>query len=233
MEVFADALGAGLGALVVVYLVMMLFVAAWGIVSYVFTSLGFYSMAKRRGINNPWLAWIPVGNYWIAGSISDQYQQVAKGKDTRRRTILLILALSGYALAIISSGASVAQIMSVIMADHGYNSYGTGMAAYGLMGLMSSGLSIASSVVYYFCLYDLYASAKPENAVLYIVLSILVGVATPFLIFSCRIHDLGMVPPPQPQYYSPVYGQQPTAPTWQNTQQTDTPPANPWDQNRQ
>ena len=151
MEVFADALGAGLGALVVVYLVMMLFVAAWGIVSYVFTSLGFYSMAKRRGINNPWLAWIPVGNYWIAGSISDQYQQVAKGKDTRRRTILLILALSGYALAIISSGASVAQIMSVIMADHGYNSYGTGMAAYGLMGLMSSGLSIASSVVYYFC----------------------------------------------------------------------------------
>lgn len=233
MEVFADALGAGLGALLVIYLVMLLFVAAWGIVSYVFTSLGFYTMAKRRGIANPWLAWIPVGNRWIAGSISDQYQQVAKGKHTRRRTILLILALSGYALSIISSGMSIAQMVSMIMTDHLDSTASVGMPAYGLIGLMSSGLSIASSVVYYFCLYDLYASAKPENAVLFIVLSILVGVATPFLIFSCRNHDQGMVPPPQPQYYPPVYGQQPTAPTWQNTQQTYTPPTDPWNQDQQ
>ena len=48
--------------------------AAWGIGigAYVLWSLGVYTIAKRRGIRKPWLSWIPVGNLWILGSISDQ-----------------------------------------------------------------------------------------------------------------------------------------------------------------
>ena len=41
---------------------------------YVFTSLALYTIAKRRGINHPWLSWIPVANVWILGSIADQYR---------------------------------------------------------------------------------------------------------------------------------------------------------------
>ena len=41
------------------------------LVLYIFQSVALYSMAKNRGIANPWLAWLPIGNHWIAGSLSD------------------------------------------------------------------------------------------------------------------------------------------------------------------
>lgn len=211
--------GVAFGILLIVYLVILLFASVFGIISYIFTSLGMYTMANRRGINNAWLAWIPIGDAWIAGSISDQYQQVAKNKTTHRRRTLMILIIVTFVGSVIGGIASVAQIMMMSLGDPEAG-MATGAMGSVLGGLITSGLSIAYSVVYYFCLYDFYASAKPENAVLYLVLSILLGVVTPFLIFSCRNKDQGMVPP-QPQYQPPVYGQQPT---WQSVQNQPTQP---------
>ena len=37
---------------------------------YVVTSLSLHAMAKGRFIEKAWLAWIPVGNLWILGSIA-------------------------------------------------------------------------------------------------------------------------------------------------------------------
>lgn len=38
---------------------------------FVFTAVALYTLAKNRGIRHPWLAWIPVANVWILGSLSD------------------------------------------------------------------------------------------------------------------------------------------------------------------
>lgn len=214
-----EEFGTAFGILLIFYLVILAFASIWGIISYIFTSLGMYTMANRRGIHNAWLAWIPIGDAWIAGSISDQYQQVAKNKTTHRRRTLMILIIVTFVGSLISGIASVAQIVMMGFGDPEAGMV-TGALGSGLGGLITGGLSIAYSVVYYFCLYDLYSSAKPENAVLYLVLSILLGVVTPFLIFSCRNHDQGMVPP-QPQYQPPVYGQQPV---WQSVQNQPTQP---------
>ena len=48
------------------------------IAMYVLSAWGMYTIANRRGIHRPWLAWIPVANMWILGSISDQYQLSVK-----------------------------------------------------------------------------------------------------------------------------------------------------------
>ena len=61
------------------------------VVVYVFQSIGLYTIAKRRGIQNPWLAWLPIGSEWIAGSIADQYRYVVKGEVKNKRKTLLIL----------------------------------------------------------------------------------------------------------------------------------------------
>ena len=61
------------------------------VAAYVLTSLAFYTVAKRRGLSNPWLAWIPVANVWLLGSISDQYRYVVRGENRSRRKILLTL----------------------------------------------------------------------------------------------------------------------------------------------
>ena len=36
---------------------------------YVFTALSLYTIAQRRGLHCPWLAWIPVANLWLMGSL--------------------------------------------------------------------------------------------------------------------------------------------------------------------
>jgi len=224
----------------------MMLAFVWPIAVYVLQSLGLYKMAQNRGINKPWLAWIPVGSTWIMGCISDQYQQVAKGKNTRRRITLLIT----YA---VTMGASF--IVGIISGILEFIPDAMVLAMVMLVvALAMLGMAIAYSVLFYFCLYDLYASCKPESGVLYIVLTILVSITTPFLIFSCRNKDQGM-PAPQPQYQPPVYGQKPPVygqqPTWQSVQnqpvqpayqqpqyqqqpyQPPMPPAEPWDQNQQ
>ena len=83
---------AGMG-LLVAFVVLACFV-----VMYVFQSIGLYTIAKRRGIANPGLAWVPVAYSWILGSVSDQYQYVVRGKVCNRRKILLGLAIAGFFL---------------------------------------------------------------------------------------------------------------------------------------
>ena len=90
-DAVAGVMGTAFGILVVFYFLLLFFVFAIGIASYVLSSLGLYTVAERRKLRHPWLAWIPIGNAWLLGSISDQYQYVAKGKVKNRRKILLAL----------------------------------------------------------------------------------------------------------------------------------------------
>jgi uncharacterized membrane protein len=58
--------------------------------------------------------------------------------------------------------------------------------------LISLVISLVYTVLYYVALYDLYKSSDPRHDALYLVLSILLGVVTPFLIFACRNKEGGM-----------------------------------------
>lgn len=48
---------------------MGLFLCLIPLVLYVFKSIGFMVMAANKGIENAWLAWIPIADLYIAGSI--------------------------------------------------------------------------------------------------------------------------------------------------------------------
>ena len=65
-----------------------------GIVFYIFSSIGLYTIAKRRGIPSAGWAWVPLGNLWILGSIADQYDLVAKNAKKKQRHLLLWLCVS-------------------------------------------------------------------------------------------------------------------------------------------
>ena len=74
-----------------VYLVYCLFAFGLSIAAYVLSSLGVYTIAKRRNINHPWMAWVPVANGWVVGSLADQYRYVKLGKVKNKRKWLPIL----------------------------------------------------------------------------------------------------------------------------------------------
>ncbi len=184
-----------------------------GIASYVLTALALYTVAQRRGLNRPWLAWIPVINCWIVGSLSDQYRYVVKGQIKSKRKVLLVLNMLTLAVSIAMGVVGIVMTVNTVGGVIGGASESQMMEAVlgpvvGILGLCLplAGLAIAFAVIRFMALYDIYRSMDPVNCVLFLVLSILFGVTEPFFLFFNRNKDLGMPPRRQePVYQEPVY----------------------------
>lgn len=194
------------------YLIYFLVMGGISIVAYVFQSVSMYSIANRRGIKNPWLSWVPLGNLWMLGCISDQYRYVAKGQVKNKRKSLLILGIVMSVLAVVTLviemvvmiGALDAQFMS----DSEMAAMMVGLIIMLVVCLALLAVAVAVTVIQYMALYDLFVSCDPNNGVLFLVLSILISMAMPICMFICRKKDGGMPPRkaaapvfvPQPAY---------------------------------
>lgn len=175
-------------------------VVVWAL-TYAFTAISLYTMADRRGIRNAWLAWVPVANKWVLGSISDQYRYVVKREVRFKRRTLLTLSiipavigavilgivgwLTGYVVVGTMSGATYYQMLRGVTAP---------IATASVLLLPLAGFRIAERVVYYMALYDVYSSCEPENRILYLLLSIFFRITRPVFLFICREKELGMPP---------------------------------------
>ncbi len=162
-----------------------------GVASYVLTALALYTIAKRRGVQYPWMAWVPVVNCWLLGSLSDQYQYLVKRRHTNRRRTLLALDILKCVLTVIVTVLAMLMVFRTAV----------GMLVARLISCLAllAGVCIARAVILYMALYDVYRSADPQNAVLYLVLSICVSVTKPFFLFFNREKEDGMPPRKQPE----------------------------------
>ena len=192
----------------VIFLAVLGVVLLFALAFWIIRSLSLMKLAKRRGIQNAWLAWIPIGNYWVLGSVADQYQHLVHGKVTSRRKIMLILAAVG---TVVGTGYSILSVVQTVLMETGED-----IAALTLISvpvyLLTMGVSITSMVFYHICNYDLYRSCNPNNAVTFLVLGIIFSVCEPFFYLSCRNKDLGMILPQTmavPQTAAPVVPAEP------------------------
>lgn len=201
-----------IGLVVLVYLALL----ALSVVMYVLTGISLYQIAKRRGVRCYGLAWVPIGSSWLIGAIGDQYEGIRTGKKQTLRW--WILGLLGAALvmgivvtALLLSLAFKAYTYSEMMTpDHALQLGGSVFAVVLLYMLLISAM-IAGNVLTFISLYRLYRSTKPQNAVVFLVLSIVFSVTMPFFLFACRKYDapIEMVRNPIPPQYLPNE-QQPT-----------------------
>lgn len=201
-----------LGMFLVIYMAVILVSVLVGIAMYVLRSLSLYTIAKRRGLNHPWLAWIPVGTEWIIGSVSDQYKYVTQGKQQSRRKVLLVLTIASMVLGVYAAGITVSRVLDLVFRlDVMGNGHISDEMALRMVMAMLSGLGgglaagILGIVAYVFremSMYDLFKSCDPKNVVLFLVLSIFFGFTEPFFLLACRNKDLGM-PPRKPVVDAP------------------------------
>ena len=195
-----------------------------GLLVYILQAWALYTIAERRGINKPWLAWIPVMNVWILGSISDQYQYVVKKQVKNKRTVLLGLNIAMAVLVTILIVALVWLIVAVVMTGVSMELFSNGniitddfgaineeifseqmiggVLLLCLLALPLVVLSVIQTVYFYVAMYDVFRSSDPKNSTLYIVLSLVgnVVVEGAYCIFLmlCKDKDLGM-PPRKPE----------------------------------
>ena len=180
------------------------------IAGYVLTALALYTIARRRGLKNPWLAWIPVADCWLLGSLSDQYRYVVKGEHRSKRKILLffrvlitIMWISLMGLLVNLCFHAVGGVFWGAMSDERMFQILHQAMNLLVLCLPLMGISIAYAVFRYMALYDIYKSLDPENCVLFLVLSILFGIIEPFFLFFSREKDGGMPPRKQPVQDAP------------------------------
>lgn len=197
MEGFAAIFGG-------VYLLCIVF----SIAMYVIRALSVQTIARRRGLNHPWLAWIPVGSDWILGSISDQFKYLTQDREQSRRKILLGVSIAGAACGLATLVMYVAMIVQIVLGGDAdvYSDAQLArmimkpMMGFLLVGLVAAIVGITKYVFQCMCKYDLYKSCDPKNATMFLVLGILFGVTEPFFLLACRKKDLGMPPRrPEPQ----------------------------------
>ena len=209
MEFIFDGLGAGFAALYTVYSMVA---SSFGIALYVLRALGLYSIAKRRGINRPWMSWVPVLDLWVLGCISDQYQYVVNGNVRNKRKWLLGLSIAMAVLYIVFAVLIGVAVFGAVggmtgsMSDNQLVATLLGPVMGLVVGLIPLvGIAIAVMVIRYVAMYDLYTSCNPQNNVLFLVLSIFFTVAEPFFLFFVRNKDEGMPPRRQQPQDIPTY----------------------------
>lgn len=207
-----------IGTSLIYSLTQLGFSSLLSIAVYVLTALSLYTIAKRRGLNHPWLAWIPVANVWLIGSISDQYRYVTQRQNKSKRKWLLALRIATIVLAIVMLVLAAGTIFKAISSAYYYDEEALLSdilrLAISMLALLVPllAVSVAEKVLHYMAMYDIYKSLDPANCTLYLVLSILFSVTEPFFLIFNRNKDLGMPPrrpepnpyvPPAPEYHQP------------------------------
>lgn len=124
-----------------------------GIVLYVLGSIGLYTMAKNKNIENPWIAWIPIIQVYILGRII-RTLKIGEFEIPQVELVLPAIAIGG-------------TIFSPIP------------MIGGLIGL-------AAFVINIFALHKLYTIYRPDEAVLFVILSVVLPFMGPIFIFIMR-----------------------------------------------
>ena len=182
--------------------------------SFILFSIGLYTIAKRRGICNPWMAWIPVINYWIVGSISDQYRYVTRGQIRYRRIVLLVMGIIiAVVWTVLKSMIRTTLLNDMALMMNGMEDAVWMEMAMELLGYLAAVLVMLVFVIirlvfYCMAMYDLYLSVNPPHCVTFLVLSIIFPFTEGFFVFFNRKKDLGMPPRIDTPVYAPpqAYG---------------------------
>ncbi len=176
----------------IVQSLISMFSSVFSLLTYVAISYGLYSIAQACGIRNPWLAWIPFGRDYILGSVADHQTERNESRTTKYRKRLLALNIVTTVLAVILCIALIVVVVIALMNSGSTLETDPDLLADNILsnslvlvvvGLMLSAAAIAYSVFFYIAIYKVYQLVDPKNAVLYIVLTILIGIASPIIFF--------------------------------------------------
>ena len=174
----------------VFWLPLMLVLIGYLVVTYILQSKAMYAIAQRRGIENPWMAWVPFCNSWMLGAISDQYQQAVWGDVKNRRKSLLIWHI---VYTVVISIYMNGYMIFMFAAEEGDEELAMVLALlFVMVALAMIAVSVIYMIQYYKALFDLFRSSDPGRSMMYLMLSIFVQFPLPFFMYSCRNKDDGM-----------------------------------------
>ena len=179
---------------------VVMIVAIMVVAASVLSRIGLHGVAKRWQMACPWVVWLPLGDQYILGKVSDCYQKHCKGRKTHRRFTLTALGLLAPAASSVI-GVLLAFLMAVFIglvwsmgAALGNSGFRDMMLIVGVFLFGSLGILAWGGILRYMALYDLYRACFGEKGFSYLVLNILFPVVEPVVIFICRDRGEAILP---------------------------------------
>lgn len=83
------------------------------IVAFALTGIAYYSLAKKRNISKPWIAWIPVVQTYMIGKISDDIN-IKYNKKTHRGRWSLVFTIAYIVFSVIAISFIATLLVSII-----------------------------------------------------------------------------------------------------------------------
>lgn len=169
------------GVLAVIYVIIVMFSVMMGIAIYITSAIGQMKMSKKCGVENPWLAFVPVARAYNFGLLAEKYDdgRIAPKKYGRILLGLNIAVLAGGMASII--GCVIAVILSSGISQTSAASSRIGILLLVLITLAYTALAVVTAVFNYIALYRVYKMFSPANAALFLVLSIFFSIAFPII----------------------------------------------------
>ena len=174
------------------YLVFYFVAMVYAAYAYVFVSLGGQRMARKVGMSNPWMFWIPCANVYAMGNLADTQASLCEGKNTTYRKKMLawtiVVACAAIPWAIAYTVFMVAAAANGLLDENGVLITLDGASLEPLIGptlfLLAVSLAflvlyIVYLVIYYKTLYRIFKLYAPNGAAGLVVLSVFVSVAIP------------------------------------------------------
>ncbi len=198
-----ETMAIGVAAIILfVYLILFGFLIA----TYVLQSLALHTLARRRGIANPWLAWLPYGNFWIIGAIARDYDK--QNNICRRwdKTMLILSIVFSVSYIVTYIGAFVGTMIAALNIDAATMPEEAAVAIMLIaifMFIPIMVIAVALQIITYICFFKIFESTVPEKALKYFLLILFVPFAQPVCLFLCRNKGYAH-PDPMAYLYAPV-----------------------------
>ncbi len=129
---------------------------------YIFNGAALFTIAKRRGVRYYGLAWVPVGNLWVAGCLADGYDNATTGKNSNLRGKLMWISLAVHCA-----------LLTIVFAP------------FMIIGL------VVLYIFYYVAVYKIYNSCMDKDNLMFFCVSAVLPIVIPFKLFSIRHKDEG------------------------------------------
>ena len=204
-DFFATTDSAGMGAVGVVLILLLLYLllAGIGLASYIMNAIALYKIADRRQIPNPWMSWLPFTRDWLIGSIVDDYDGRNGIKRKWRVTLLTLSLISAIGILV----TYVAMFAGILVLAFQYTvtepPIGPTLAyilVFYIVLIIFVLLASAKSICQIICIYKIYESTVPKKAVKYLLFSMLIPLAGPICLLRCK--DKGYPYPEQQEFIS-------------------------------
>lgn len=185
--------------MLVIVIAIYLFIGLFFLINYVLTAIGLHTVAAKRKLPMAWLAWIPVGNSWVLGSIIDYHTRL-RGFKQKWRIVLPVLSLMVLfvcAVMFLSMMGLIIPLLEITSTRYVnpeevflsiIGPYLIFYISYFLLIIVTSVLSTCQTV----CIYKVFEETVPNKAVSFFVLSMLIPLASGVCLILCRKSKLGV-----------------------------------------